>query len=177
MELKTPLSEKDLISLKAGQVVLLNGTVYTARDRAHQRFIELLGRTQALPLDLKNKIIYYCGPNIKGDTLGACGPTTASRMDVYMKAMYIQGVAATIGKGQREPAMRQLCKEYKRVYFVTHAGCAAYLRNRITSYRLIAFGDLGAEAVFEFEVEKFPLIVAIDTQGNDIYERLGTSSE
>lgn len=177
MKLKIPFAEKDLTNLKAGQVVLLNGTLYTARDRAHQRFIELASSGRALPFDLKNKIIYYCGPNIKGDTLGACGPTTASRMDAYVEWLYREGVIATIGKGQRDGKVRALCEKYKRVYFVAHAGCAAYLRNRIESFKVAAFGDLGPEAVYEFSVKDFPVIVAIDTKGNDIYERLTTNDE
>jgi len=174
MKLKIPFTEKELVNLKAGQVISLTGAIYTARDRAHRRFIEIVSSGRELPFDLEHKVMYYCGPNIKGDTLGACGPTTASRMDAYTEWMYSRGVLATIGKGQRDPQVRFLTKKYKRVYFVTHAGCGAYLRNHIESFQVAAFRDLGPEAVYEFSVKDFPVIVAIDTKGNDIYARLSS---
>ena len=120
MGLKTPLTQEDIIKLKAGQVVLLDGTIYTARDRAHQRFIEMMKKKQPLPIGLKDKIIYYCGPNIKGDLLGACGPTTASRMDAYTEEMYAAGIQATIGKGQRAHVISELCKKHKRAYYYSN---------------------------------------------------------
>ncbi len=169
--LTTPLTKDKLKDLKAGEMVLLSGTVYTARDRAHQRLTGLLKKKKRLPLDLKDAAIYYCGPNIKNKKLGSCGPTTASRMDPFTGPLLAAGLGAVIGKGNRDPRLRSVFKKYKAVYFVTHAGCAAYLRDKVLSFRTIAFSELGAEAIYSFTVENFPLIVGIDSRGRDLYER------
>lgn len=170
--LTTPLTKDKLKTLKAGEMVLLSGTIYTARDRAHQLLAEQIKKKKPLPFDIRGITLYYCGPNIKGGKLGSCGPTTASRMDPFTPLILDRGVAAVIGKGNRAPEVRAAFKKNRAVYFLTHAGCAAYLRDKVKAFKLIAFPDLGAEAVYSFEVEDFPLIVGIDSKGNDIYKRL-----
>lgn len=168
----TPLTQEVIRSLKAGDEVLLTGIIYTARDRAHKRMVDLIACKKPLPVDIKNQVIYYCGPNIYKGKLGACGPTTSSRMDLFTEQLLKEGLLAVIGKGERDPKMRSVFKEYKAVYFVTYAGCAAYLREKVTSFKVVAFPELEAEAVYEFVVEDFPLIVGIDSKGKDIYENL-----
>jgi len=170
--LTTPLTKDKLKGLKAGETVLLSGTIYTARDRAHQRLADLIQKQKKLPLDIKDITIYYCGPNIKKGKLGSCGPTTASRMDPFTEIMFQHGVTAVIGKGNRSPELRKVFKDQGTVFFVTHAGCAAYLRDKVKSFKVIAFPELGTEAIHAFEVRDFPLVVGIDTQGNDIYQRI-----
>ena len=168
IRLKTPLLKKDLIKLKVKDEVYLSGIIYTMRDRSSQLLVELIKKRKKLPLDLKNQVIYYCGPNFKGKMLGACGPTTSRRMDIYLEELLKKGLSASVGKGERSFFVRDLCRKYKSVYFLTYGGCGAYLRERIKRYKLIAFPHLGSEAIYEFEVEDFPLIVGIDTEGNSI---------
>ncbi len=169
IRLKTPLKKQDLVKLKVGTEVLLTGLIYTARDRVHKKLVESIKKDKELPFDLNNQIIYYCGPNIKDNELKSCGPTTSQRMDPFLEELLKKGLIAVIGKGKRSNKARELFKKYKSVYFLTYAGCGAYLRKRILSFRLIAFKELGPEAVYEFEVKDFPLIVGIDTYGRDIF--------
>ena len=117
-------------------------------------------------------MLYYCGPTFKKKVIGACGPTTSSRMDPFVEPLLKCGVRATIGKGARSARVVALCKKYKSVYFITHAGCAAYLSQFVRSYRVVAFPDLGAEAMCELQVAEFPLIVGVDSYGKDLYDRL-----
>lgn len=165
----TPLSKRVIKSLNTGEEVLLNGVIYTARDRAHKKLAELIKRNKKLPLDLSGQIIYYCGPIIRGDILGSCGPTTSSRMDKFLEYLLKEGLAGSIGKGGRSLFVKQVIRKYGGIYFLTHAGCGAYLRKRVESFRLVAFPELGAEAIYEFKVREFPLIVGIDSYGKDIY--------
>lgn len=170
--LDTPLVKDKLLKLIAGQEVKISGSFYTARDRAHRKLAELITKKKPLPFNLKGNIIYYCGPNFKAGKVASCGPTTASRMDGFVEPFFKEGLAAAVGKGTRALYVKDILQKYKGVYFVTYAGCAAYLSQFVKSYRCLAFPELGAEAIFEFEVVDFPLIVGIDTRGKDIYARL-----
>ncbi|MFH1459336.1 MAG: FumA C-terminus/TtdB family hydratase beta subunit [Candidatus Omnitrophota bacterium] len=170
--LKDPLTKNDIKNLKAGQEIAYSGILYTARDQAHQRIVNMLKHKKKLPFSLKNKLIYYCGPNPaqKGRVIGACGPTTSSRMDVFTPKLYENGILGTLGKGERSKEVIKAIKKYKGIYFVTYAGCGALLSEYVVNKRLVCFADLGTEAVFALEVKNFPLIVGIDTRGVNIYE-------
>jgi fumarate hydratase subunit beta len=160
-----------LNKLKAGNEILLSGVMYTARDQAHKRLIETLARGRKPPINLKGKIIYYCGPTRtpKGKVIGSCGPTTSSRMDAFTAALLKAGISGMIGKGERSEEVRRAIKKYKGVYFLTHAGCGALLSQFVISKTLVAYKDLGPEAIYQLTVKDFPLIVAIDTKGRSIY--------
>ncbi len=173
-EVKTPLSKKNIRRLKAGEEVLLSGVIFTARDQAHKRLVELIKNKKKLPLTLKNQIVYYCGPTAtpKGKVIGSCGPTTSSRMDEFTKPLLKQGLLAMIGKGRRNKKVRDLIKKYQAVYFVAPAGCGALLAKNVQDKTLVCFNKLGPEAIYRLEVKNLPLIVGIDTKGNDIYKDL-----
>ena len=166
------LTKAKIKGLKAGQEVLYTGIIYTARDQAHKRLVSLMDKGKVLPFEIRDKIIYYCGPNPapKGKVIGSCGPTTSSRMDKFAPSLYDQGLAATIGKGERSKEVIKSIKKNRAVYFITYAGCGAFLSKYVVKRKLICFKDLGAEAVFALEVKDFPLIVAIDSKGVNIYE-------
>ena len=170
--LKGNLTKEKISNLRAGQEVLFTGTLYTARDQAHKRLVELIQTGKALPFDVKDKIIYYCGPNPapKGKVVGSCGPTTSSRMDKFTPRLLDRGLLAAIGKGERSQAVVKSIKKNHAVYFLTHAGCGALLSKHVKKRRIVCFNDLGAESVFAFEVQDFPLIVAVDPKGVNIYE-------
>ncbi len=165
------LTKENIKDLVVWQEVLYTGTLYTARDQAHKRLIDLINKGQKLPFDIKGKIIYYCGPNpaLKGQVIGSCGPTTSSRMDKFTPALLEQELLATVGKGERSPEVIKAIKKNKSVYFSTYAGCGALLAQCVIKRELICFKDLGAEAVYAFTVKDFPLIVAIDSKGENIY--------
>ena len=165
----TPLTEGVIKELKVGEEVFLEGRIYTARDRTHKKLIELWKKKEKLPFSLRNEVIYYCGPNIKNKKLGSCGPTSSLRMDKFLEEMLREGVIATIGKGRRAFWVKEMLKKYHGVYFLTYGGCGAYLREKVKSFKLVGFPELGAEAIYEFYVEEFPLIVGIDCYGRDIY--------
>jgi fumarate hydratase subunit beta len=171
-----PLDLNQIKSLKAGQEVFLSGTIYTARDQAHKRLVETIKNHKKLPFEIADAVIYYCGPTQtpKGKVIGACGPTTSSRMDAFTPVLLAKGLSGMIGKGSRSLAVRQAIKKHKGIYFVTYAGCAALLTKFVKSAKVVAYKDLGPEAILKLEVRDFPLIVAIDTHGSDIYE--GTST-
>ena len=169
VRLMLPFTKEKINKLKCGEEVFLNGLIYTARDRAHERLVDCIEKGRRLPFDVRNQIIYYCGPIIQANRLTSCGPTTSSRMDIFMEPLLNAGLRATIGKGKRHNYVRTFCKKYKSVYFLTHGGCGAYLRKCIKSFKLVALRELGPEAIYEFTVEDFPLIVGIDSSGNDIY--------
>ena len=160
-------------SLKAGERILLSGVIHTARDAAHQRLAELDVAGKPLPIDLKNAFIYYCGPcpARPGYPIGSCGPTTSSRMDRFTPMMLGFGVKATIGKGPRSPEVRDACVKYGALYLAATGGVAALLARTVRKSSVVAFEDLGPEAIHRLEVVDFPLIVAIDAQGNDIFNR------
>jgi len=157
--------------LKSGDKIFFSGTIYTARDQAHQRLVEAIKKGQRLPLDLKGAIIYYCGPTKtpKGKVIGACGPTTSSRMDEFTPTLLKAGLKGMIGKGSRSQEVKKAIKKYKATYFLTYAGCGALLSKHVQKAKLIAYKDLGPEAIYKLEVKGFPLIVAIDSRGRSIY--------
>ena len=159
--------------LKAGQVLSLSGTIYTARDQAHKRLIDALNKGKKLPVDLKGQLIYYCGPTQtpKGKIIGSCGPTTSSRMDEFTPALLKIGLKGMIGKGNRSEEVVSAIKKHKAVYFTTFAGCGALLSKFVTEKELIAYKDLGPEAIYKLEVRNFPLIVAVDSKGRSIFKK------
>lgn len=173
-----PLSLEERSKLKAGQALLLTGELYVLRDAGHMRLLEELKSMRELPYNLEGETIFYAGPTPGYDEVvfGAIGPTTASRMDFAAPALYDAGLVATIGKGYRNQAVREACVRNNALYFVATGGAAAYLAQCIERSELIAYKDLGTEALRKISVKDFPVFVGIDTQGNDIYE-LSTSEE
>ncbi|KAB2835715.1 MAG: Fe-S-containing hydro-lyase [Candidatus Brocadia sp.] len=171
IHLKTPLTDDKIASLRIGNRVLITGTIYTARDAAHKRLVELADQGKELPFDIQNQIIYYVGPSPArpGRPIGSCGPTTSYRMDVYTPWLLAMGLKATIGKGNRSEAVIEAMKKYKAVYFVATGGAAALLAKSVKKADFIAYQDLGAEAIMRLEVVDFPVVVANDIYGNDLY--------
>ncbi len=159
--------------LRAGDELLLCGKFYTARDAAHKRFDKALKKNKPLPIDLKNNLIYYCGPTpaSPGARIGSCGPTTSKRMDAFTPQLLKMGLAGTIGKGRRSANVIKAIKKYKAVYFVSVGGAGAYLSKRIKEAKIIAYSDLGTEAIYEFFVKDFPVTVAIDSKGRSIFKK------
>ena len=151
---------------------MLSGTIYTARDAAHKKLFELIQKGKKLPVVLEGRIIYYVGPTParKGQVIGSAGPTTAGRMDKYTPALLDAGVKGMIGKGKRSKEVRDAIIKNKAIYFVTYGGAGAFLSKRIKSSKIIAYPELGTEAIREIEVEDFPVIVAIDSKGGVINE-------
>lgn len=172
LEIKTPLTADRRRGLTAGQRVLLSGTVYAARDAAHLRFMAALERGESLPFPIEDALIYYVGPSPTrpGHVIGAAGPTTASRMDRFTPTLLELGLAGTIGKGFRSQTVIDAMVRHESVYFGAVGGAGAVLAAAIREQDIIAYDDLGAEAVRRFVVEKMPLIVLIDSQGNNWYE-------
>lgn len=167
-----PLSDEVVESLRVGEKLLISGKLYTARDAAHKRFVEALSRGKPLPIDLQGQVIYYVGPTPAkpGAVIGSAGPTTSLRMDKYMEPLLKAGLKATIGKGYRSWKVVELMKKYKAVYLVATGGVGALLSKKIKRARVVAYEDLGPEAVRELEVEDFPVIVANDVKGGDLFE-------
>lgn len=170
--IKAPLSDEDAGKLRAGDYVYITGTIYTARDAAHKRMFEAIEAGQKLPIDLEHNIIYYMGPSParEGRPIGSAGPTTASRMDKYAPTLLDLGQKGMIGKGKRSQAVKEAIVRNGAVYFAAVGGAGALLSQKIVKSTVIAYDDLGTEAVRELEVEDFPVIVVIDCQGNDLYE-------
>jgi fumarate hydratase subunit beta len=171
--LETPLTRDAVLNLKAGDEVFLNGIIFVARDAAHKRFLELLDHNQELPVCLKNQVIFYAGPTPTkpGQIIGSIAPTTASRMDPYAPTMYKYGVKGTIGKGPRSKEVKEACKIYEAVGFAAIGGLSALLAQRVKSAEVVAYEDLGPEAILELVVEEFPVLVVYDAHGNDLYEQ------
>lgn len=169
----TPLTEVDLVDLKAGDRVSITGVIYTGRDAAHKRLVELLDQGKDLPFDPKGQIIYYVGPTPAkpGSPIGSAGPTTSYRMDAYAPRLLEVGLKGMIGKGFRSQEVIDSIMKYKAVYFAAVGGAAALISKRIKSKELIAYEDLGPEAIFKLEVENFPVLVANDVHGNDLYQQ------
>ena len=170
--IKAPLSAQDAKELNAGDYVYITGTVYTARDAAHKRMYEALEKGEKLPLDMENNIIYYMGPSParEGRPIGSAGPTTASRMDKYAPSLVDLGLKGMIGKGKRSDAVKEAIVRNGSVYFAAVGGAGALLAQSIKSSEVIAYDDLGTEAIRKLEVENFPVIVVIDAKGNDLYQ-------
>lgn len=170
--IQAPMSEADAKKLKAGDYVYITGTVYTARDAAHKRMYEALEKGDPLPMEMKHNIIYYMGPSParEGRPIGSAGPTTASRMDKYAPALLDLGLIGMIGKGKRTDAVREAIIRNGAVYFAAVGGAGALLSKSIQSSEVVAYDDLGTEAIRKLEVENFPVIVVIDSEGNNLYE-------
>ena len=167
-----PINKEELAELKAGDYVYITGTIYTARDAAHKRMQETLDRGEPLPIELKNNLIYYMGPSParEGRPIGSAGPTTASRMDKYAPHLMDLGLAGMIGKGKRSKAVLDAITRNGAVYFAAVGGAGALLSKSITASEVVAYEDLGTEAIRKLEVKDFPVIVVIDTEGNNLYE-------
>ena len=166
-----PLTDEVVMDLKIGDNVLLNGVIYTGRDQAHKRLYELLQSGSELPVDLRGQIIYYVGPAPAkpGYVIGPAGPTTSYRMDIYTPRLLEYGLKGMIGKGNRSPLVIEAMKKYKAVYFAAIGGAAALIAKCIKKAEVVAYGDLGPEAIQRLEVENFPAIVINDCFGNDLY--------
>lgn len=169
----TPLTEEKVRDLKAGDQVLLSGVIYTARDAAHKRLVELLDEGKELPIDVKDAIIYYVGPTPTkpGMAFGSGGPTTSYRMDPYAPRLLDQGLKGMIGKGLRSEEVVESMKKNKAVYFGAIGGAAAVIGKSVKKAELVAYEDLGSEAIRRLEVEDFPVVVVIDSEGNNLYDQ------
>lgn len=172
VSIKTPLSREQARQLKAGDSCLISGVIYTARDAAHKRLCELAEQGKPLPVDMKDAVIYYVGPTPArpGEAIGSAGPTTSYRMDAYSPLLISLGETGMIGKGKRGPEVIAAMKEHGAVYFGAIGGCGALLGQCVRKAEIVAYEDLGAEAIRRLEVENFPVIVVIDSQGNNLYE-------
>ena len=172
VKITAPLSREDAKALRAGDSCLISGVIYTARDAAHKRLCDLVAAGKELPLDIKDAIIYFVGPTPAkaGQAIGSAGPTTSYRMDAYSPTLISLGLTGMIGKGKRGPEVVDAMKEHGAVYFGAIGGCGALLSKCIKKAEVIAYDDLGAEAIRRLEVEDFPAIVIIDSLGNNLYE-------
>lgn len=175
MEINTPLNKDTLKRLKAGDAVKITGTIYTARDAAHKRMLEEYEQTGSLPFDIKDQIIYYVGPTParEGQVIGSAGPTTSGRMDLYTPKLLELGLSGMIGKGVRNDAVIEAMKKYHAVYIGAVGGAGALLSSHITKCDVLAYEDLGAEAIYKLWVDDFPGIVIIDALGDNLYENKG----
>ena len=171
-KIQTPLTREAVRALHAGDSCLITGTIYTARDAAHKRLCELLDKGEPLPIDMQDAIIYFVGPTPAkpGQAIGSAGPTTSYRMDAYSPTLISIGQTGMIGKGKRNDEVIAAMKEYGAIYFGAIGGCGALLSRCIKKAEIIAYEDLGAEAIRRLEVENFPVVVIIDSEGNNLYE-------
>lgn len=170
---QAPLTNEAVADLKMGDEVMIQGTIYVARDAAHKRMVESLEKGEPLPIDIEGQLIYYAGPcpAPPGMPIGSAGPTTSGRMDAYAPVLMAKGLKGMIGKGLRNDDVINAMKEYKAVYLAAPGGAGVLLARRIKSAEVIAYPELGPEALYKFEVEDFPCVVAIDAEGNDIYKQ------
>lgn len=170
--IQAPLTKADIESLEAGDYVYITGTIFVARDAAHKRMFEALEKNEPLPMELRDQIIYYMGPSPAraGRPIGSAGPTTASRMDKYAPAFLDMGLKGMIGKGKRSPEVLDAIVRNGAVYFAAVGGAGALLSKKILKSEVIAYDDLGAEAVRKLEVEYFPVVVVVDSKGKNLYE-------
>lgn len=171
-KIQTPLDDSTVEKLKAGEKVFLSGFIFTARDAAHKKFFEALDKGEELPFDMRNQIIYYCGPSPAppGRVIGSCGPTTSGRMDAYAPRLISLGLKGMIGKGKRSVAVKDALKQYRAVYFGATGGAGALLSRSVVSSEIVAYEDLGPEAVVKLGVKNLPLFVINDMYGDDLYE-------
>ena len=171
-KIKTPLTDNDLEQLKIGDSVLITGKIYTARDAAHKKLFDLASKGEPLPVDIKGQVIYYAGPAPAkpGYVIGPAGPTTSGRCDPYTPILISLGLKGMIGKGVRSKEVREAMQKHKAVYFAATGGAAALISKNIKGRKVVAYEDLGAEAITELEVENFPAIVVNDVHGGDLYE-------
>jgi fumarate hydratase subunit beta len=171
-EVRPPLSDADVTTLRAGDRVRISGVMYTGRDAAHGRLLPLIEQGKPLPIDVRGQIIYYTGPSPTrpGDVVGSIGPTTGGRMDKYTPALLRLGLKGTLGKGARGAAVKDALRQYKAVYFGAIGGAGAVLSQFVKKQEIVAYEDLGTEAIRRLEVENFPAIVINDCHGGDLYE-------
>lgn len=171
--IQAPVTREQIMELNVGEQVLVNGIIYTGRDAAHKRMAEAIRQGQPLPFDPEGQIIYYTGPTPAppGRVIGSAGPTTSGRMDAYAPLLIARGLRVMIGKGSRDQAVKAAIQQYGAVYLAAVGGAGAYLSQRILSATVVAYPELGPEAIFRLEVKEFPCIVALDARGNDIYAR------
>lgn len=171
IRLKPPLTDEDVEKLGIGDRVLINGTIFTGRDAAHKRLLDLLKGGKTLPFDIKGQIIYYVGPTPAkpGQVFGSAGPTTSYRMDAYAPSLIQRGLKGMIGKGMRSDAVKEAMKKYKAVYFAATGGAGALLAKRVKKAEIVAYEDLGPEAIRRLVVDDLPVIVVNDVRGNDLY--------
>lgn len=172
ISITAPLTREKAKALRAGDSCLISGVIYTARDAAHKRLCELISAGKELPIDLKDSVIYFVGPTPAkpGQAIGSAGPTTSYRMDAYSPMLIAKGQTVMIGKGKRGPEVIEAMKEHGAVYLGAIGGCGALLSKCIKKAEVVAYDDLGAEAIRRLEVENFPAIVVIDAEGNNLYE-------
>lgn len=172
MDITTPLTKDKLKTLKAGDNITISGVIYTGRDAAHKRMCEALSKGEELPFEINGQVIYYVGPCPCRDdeVIGSCGPTTSGRMDAYAPELIKRGLCGMIGKGVRKPVVIDAMVKYGCVYFGAIGGAGALLASHVIKSEVIAYDDLGTEAVRRLEVEKFPVTVIIDANGNNLYE-------
>lgn len=171
IQLTTPITKEKLKGLRSGDIIEITGTIYTARDAAHKRLCEMLDQGESLPIELKDQTIYYVGPTptSPNHAFGSAGPTTAMRMDAYAPRLYDLGVSVTIGKGYRSQAVVEAIQKNQAAYMVAIGGAGALLGKCVIHAEMIAFEELGAEAIQKIEVENFPVTLCIDSQGNNLY--------
>lgn len=169
----SPFSDKTVEQLTTGTPVLISGIIYAARDAAHARLVAALDKGEKLPFEIKGQTVYYMGPSPArpGKVIGSAGPTTSARMDMFTPRLIGEGLKAMIGKGDRSPAVREAIKKYRAVYFVATGGAAALLAMSIKQCALVAYPELGAEAILKLTVENFPAVVWNDIYGNDLFEK------
>ncbi len=172
LKINAPMTREEARKLKAGESCLISGVIYTARDAAHKRLCELAAKGEKLPFDVENSIVYFVGPTPakEGQVIGSAGPTTAYRMDAYSPTLISLGQTGMIGKGKRSDEVVNAMKKHGAVYFGAIGGCGALLSDCIKKCEIIAYEDLGAEAIRRLEVEDFPVVVIIDSEGNNLYE-------
>lgn len=170
--ISAPLSDKDVMQLRAGDNVFISGVIYTGRDAAHKKLADLIAAGEPLPVDLRGQLIYYVGPSPAkpGKVIGSAGPTTSGRMDAYTPALLAQGLKACIGKGSRSQVVRDALAQYKGVYLAATGGAAALLAKTVSKAEVVAYPELGAEAIYRLEVVDFPATVVNDAYGGDVYE-------
>ena len=171
--IQAPLTDEVIASLTSGEMVYISGTIYTARDAAHKRLVQMIENNEAMPFDFTGQIIYYAGPcpAKPGEVIGSVGPTTSGRMDAYSPTLIAHGLKGMIGKGLRNQEVKDAIKQYQGVYFIAIGGAAALMSQCVKSVEIVAFEDLGTEAIRRLEVERLPAIVAIDQNGNDVYSK------
>ncbi len=169
--LYTTIQNRDINNLRAGEMVYLTGDIYLARDAAHKKLVELIDSNKPLPFDIKNQVVYYAGPcpNRPEQVIGSIGPTTSARMDLYSPKLIENGLIYMIGKGYRNEKVKESIKKYKGIYFIAISGAAALMSKCVESSKVICFEELGTEAVRKIKIKELPLIVGIDTLGNDVY--------
>jgi fumarate hydratase subunit beta len=173
MKITTPFTDEAVRSLRAGDAVLITGSIYTARDAAHKRLVEMLSRGEPMPFDFAGQAVYYAGPSPTrpGAAVGSIGPTTSGRMDVYAPILMERGLKVMIGKGLRDDGVRDAIVKHRGLYLAAVGGAAALISRSVKKVEEVAFADLGPEAIRRLEVVDFPAVVAMDCEGNDVYKR------